>query len=492
MSYYGNRHQSSAPYYGGVHPHYSQPTPQHGLHPPPPPGMPPLPSDQPPPTDLYRFQGDSWRPDGGHNIQQQNEFSFRNNHNGPQYPRESDYYPRPTRSNTYAVNEQRHSRSEGIRHPRQNGHNGGRDDRRDYASNRGRGYRPKPPTADRPLLTFQRGTTPEQLLGMVDDHGSTKRYLPAEDLSDSAEEDMDESDSDENQQITAYGQGLPVSAVAADDQPGTDEPPAKRHAPEPTASAVNEGARVPQWSNPDPYTVLPPPDETQRKKKDVVKLIRKARIVSENMPGAQSQVATNDDFISFGFDDDLAQEQQIEVISDDELSQATGVPGALSGPQQFTHLQNLHGQVSDNAPGADGPLLSADSLGPPPRGDFLAPEQFPVTSRDGRPLPVVDVAPDPDLPAKVLSAPSFTFPKIPPKPIRDAWPPSDVNGALGTRKRTHDDVIKDEPPRPPKRGLTDAQATKGKVIQEWTWKPNSAATPWLVHDHRQTENQGFR
>ena len=441
---------------------------------------------------MYRFQGDSWRPDGRNNIQQQNEFSFRSNHNGPQYPREPDYYPRPTRSNTYAMNEQRQSRSEGIRHPGQNGQNGGRDDPRGYGPNRGRGYRPKPPTADRPLLRFQRGTTPEQLLGMAEDHGSHKRFLPAEDLSDSAEEDMEESDSDQNEHTTADGQEFPVSAEPADGEPETVEPPAKRQAREPTASAVNEGARVPRWSNPDPYTVLPPPDETQRKKKDVVKLIRKARIVSENTPTAQSQVATNDDFISFGFDDDLAQGPQNDIPSDDELTYGNGVSGAPSGPRQFSHSQNLHGQAPTNAPGADGPFLSANSLGPPPSGEFPVPEQLQVTSRDEWPPPDVDAALGPDVAAKVLSAPSFTFPKIPQNPIRDAWPPSDVNAALGTRKRTHDDVNKDEPPRPPKSGLTNAQALKGKVVQEWTWKPNSVATPWLVQDHRQTENQGFR
>lgn len=454
--------------------------------------MPPFPPGPPPPSDIYRFQGDSWRSDGGHNIQQQNEFSFRGNHNGPQYPRDADYYPRPTRSNTYAMNEQRQSRSEGMRGPGQDGRNGSRDDRRGYAPNRGRGYRPRPATADRPLLRFQRGTTPEQLLEMAEDQRGSKRFLPAEDLSDSAEEDMDESESDQYEQTAMNGRTLTVTTEAAEREAGTIEPPAKRQAREPTASAQNEGAHVPQWSNPDPYTVLPPPDETQRKKKDVVKLIRKARIVSENMSRTQSQVATNDDFISFGFDDDLGPEQEDDIPSGNEQKYGKGVPGVRSGPRQFSHLQNLQGQISINAPGTDGPLLSANPLGPPPGRGFPAPDQPQGTSRDDWPPHDVDAAVDPVLPAKLLGQHHISLPNESRKPIRGAWPPIDVDAALGTRKRTHDDAIKDEPPRPPKRGLKDVQAMKGKVVPEWEWKPHSAATPWLVQDHRETENQGFR
>lgn len=57
----------------------------------------------------------------------------------------------------------------------------------------------------------------------------------------------------------------------------------------------------PVWSNPDPYTSLPPGPEVTGKRVDVVKLIRKAR----NEPDDQrASIAEQDDFISFGdFDD---------------------------------------------------------------------------------------------------------------------------------------------------------------------------------------------
>ena len=459
MSYYGNQHQANMSYYGGMHPQSHRPLMQHELPPPPPPpDMPPLPLGPPPPSDTYRFQGDSWRPNGAEqNTYQQNEFAFRNDRNAPQYPRDADYYLRPTRSNTYARNEQRQSQSQGMRYPGQDGHKGGRDERRGYGSFRGRGNRAKTATADRPLLRFQRGTTPEQLAGMVEDPNGAKRFLPAEDISDSGEEDMDQSESDQEQQTPMGGLTSRVSAEVADGDAESMEPPTKKQAREPTADAQTEGASVPRWSNPDPYTVLPPTDETQRKKKDVVKIIRKARIVSENVVNTKSQVATNDDFISFGFGNDLNQEQDEDGVTDDEQEPGKGVPGAPSGPRQFSHLQNLHGQTMLNAPGTNGPVLSANSLGPPPGRDGNSQDQAQNN-------------------------------------LRDEWPPRDVNAALGTRKRTHDDVIKNEPPRPPKRGLKDILALKGKVVREWTWGPESvtSATPWLVQDHRKTEIQGFR
>jgi non-canonical poly(A) RNA polymerase PAPD5/7 len=58
---------------------------------------------------------------------------------------------------------------------------------------------------------------------------------------------------------------------------------------------------VPRWSNPDPYTALPPVDESNRKHKDVVKLIRKARVETASVT---VMAVTNDqDFISFDGDD---------------------------------------------------------------------------------------------------------------------------------------------------------------------------------------------
>ena len=38
------------------------------------------------------------------------------------------------------------------------------------------------------------------------------------------------------------------------------------------------GAARPKWSNPDPYTALPPPEAVGGPKKDIVQVIRKAKV----------------------------------------------------------------------------------------------------------------------------------------------------------------------------------------------------------------------
>jgi non-canonical poly(A) RNA polymerase PAPD5/7 len=64
-----------------------------------------------------------------------------------------------------------------------------------------------------------------------------------------------------------------------------------------------DGNTVPKWSNPDPYTSLPPPSETTGVKKDVVQLIRKAKNQAAEKAVGNNAVAANDDFISFADDD---------------------------------------------------------------------------------------------------------------------------------------------------------------------------------------------
>lgn len=65
----------------------------------------------------------------------------------------------------------------------------------------------------------------------------------------------------------------------------------------------DDGDSVPKWSNPDPYTVLPPPSETG-KKKDFVQLIRKAKVQAAEKSTTSNAVTANDDFISFGDEED--------------------------------------------------------------------------------------------------------------------------------------------------------------------------------------------
>jgi non-canonical poly(A) RNA polymerase PAPD5/7 len=126
-----------------------------------------------------------------------------------------------------------------------------------------------------------RDTTPEFLGGGADSEMlQATKFRNIDDLTDSDEAEMDVSSSPED---------------------GDAEPPRKKQ-----ATAANMLPEKPKWSNPDPYTVLPPIDETQVKRRDFVKMIRKARVVSAAVQGEESKetkpnaVVSNEDFISFG------------------------------------------------------------------------------------------------------------------------------------------------------------------------------------------------
>ncbi|OJJ02874.1 hypothetical protein ASPVEDRAFT_133301 [Aspergillus versicolor CBS 583.65] len=140
----------------------------------------------------------------------------------------------------------------------------------------------RPGTSERPLLRSRRETTPELLVGPESEHAKPgMKFARIENLSDSEEAEMDVS-SDENE-----------------DEDGESRPRKKRavesnNTPVPDTAAESK----PKWSNPDPYTALPPPDETQNKKVDVVKLIRKARLAASEKPAKTDAVVSNEDFIS--------------------------------------------------------------------------------------------------------------------------------------------------------------------------------------------------
>lgn len=138
-----------------------------------------------------------------------------------------------------------------------------------------------PKTAARPLLQSQRETTPEMLGGPnTKEEDTSRKFLSVDDITDSDEAEMDVSSADEDD---SAHHPRKKRVVEVEEQP--------------TASA-------PKWSNPDPYTALPPPDESQNKRRDVVKLIRKARIQSSasQQPEENNAVVSNEDFISLGAD----------------------------------------------------------------------------------------------------------------------------------------------------------------------------------------------
>jgi non-canonical poly(A) RNA polymerase PAPD5/7 len=137
------------------------------------------------------------------------------------------------------------------------------------------------PPSERPLFTQAHLQESSELTFGGD--GAEDKFRNLDDLTDTDETDMEVS-VDSNYE----------------DSHDAEAPPSKR-------SRINEhGDAVeiqPKWSNPDPYTALPPVDQDSRKKTNVVHLIRKARNTAAT--GQKDATASHDDdFISFDFDDE--------------------------------------------------------------------------------------------------------------------------------------------------------------------------------------------
>lgn len=124
--------------------------------------------------------------------------------------------------------------------------------------------------ADRPLLRLTHDEADSVSFADTNTESFSK-FRNLDELTDSDEEAMAQSEDDEE-----------------------DQRRSKRARVETTESDVAPAA--PKWSNPDPYTSLPPSTDATVKRTDVVKLIRKARIDNaRNLENSNHP----DDFISF-------------------------------------------------------------------------------------------------------------------------------------------------------------------------------------------------
>ncbi|KAF2263803.1 hypothetical protein CC78DRAFT_544745 [Lojkania enalia] len=244
-----------------------------------------------PSVSRVSFGGDSYRPGrtNGQNGQQEDgqrnatEFIFSSGRPGPQFPppRLNDANRPPTRPRRSNRGRGPHSSQAPTnrsfnppRGPGQAGRHGGNGIGR-------RALRPFRALAphERPLLQADAASTTELVLGVA--NGSNK-FLDIDDLSEGeAEMDLD-------------------SDKGASDAQHSSHKKARLE-----ANGRADGDSVPKWSNPDPYTVLPPPDETTGKKRDFVALIRKAKKEAAETKAGSNAVTANDDFISFD-DEDLA------------------------------------------------------------------------------------------------------------------------------------------------------------------------------------------
>ncbi|KAJ5683087.1 hypothetical protein N7462_006252, partial [Penicillium macrosclerotiorum] len=144
-------------------------------------------------------------------------------------------------------------------------------------------------TSARPLLRSDKEKTPELLAPESGDKPALK-FASLDALSDSEEAEMDFSDDSDDESRPRKRRAVALDGNNDDVKPS----------PVP-ASAPATTPPPPKWSNPDPYTALPPPDESQHKRVDVVKLIRKARLANtQAQSNEKDAVANNHDFISLG------------------------------------------------------------------------------------------------------------------------------------------------------------------------------------------------
>ncbi|GFP54994.1 hypothetical protein ACSS6W_002912 [Trichoderma asperelloides] len=262
-------------------------------------------------------------------------------------------------------------------------------------------WQPPPHPSERALISGVTTGLPEESVHT----GEGAKFRDLDELSDDDELDMDIS-----------------SRSSLSD---TEEPSKKRVR---TAEADESANAAPKWSNPDPYTALPCPDEATRKKRDVVKLIRKARLEdNSNKPLVSTEA---EDFLSFDLSDEEGEdESDIKVIKASELPPPPPPPSELPPP-------------------------------PPP----------PPASVNNNIEPL-----------------GRGIHSLPNKPAA----PQDRSDPLGSRKRTHDDEII-QPPNYKQFKKPNMRPSKGTLVPNWTPKPNEEPCPWATIDHSATTNMAFR
>lgn len=220
----------------------------------------------------------------------------------------------------------------------------GRGNQRGALGHRTGGFRSKPAHSRAILIEAGRSTTPEQLAGM--NQAGASRFNDADSTGESDAAPMD------------------ISSDSED-----DDAPRKR-----VKTSAQQEAVIPKWSNPDPYTVLPPPESLGAPKKDIVHVIRKAKVGNVQQHSTTNAVKDNVDFISFDFgEDDGGDGKKSRGVAEME-------DGELEDDEDGVEF------VSANTDTAGGTALAPLSLS----SDASSDEAFPVDINEPRPPPPSD------------------------------------------------------------------------------------------------------
>ncbi|KAK3950281.1 hypothetical protein QBC32DRAFT_18854 [Pseudoneurospora amorphoporcata] len=265
-------------------------------------------------------------------------------------------------------------------------------------------------------------------------------YRNVDELSDSDEAEMD---------------------ISGDEADEDAEPSTKRARTTLDQSASDNN--TPKWSNPDPYTALPPEGARERKTKDVVQMIRKARVQT----AAETKTALPndlDEIIMLNSDSD----SDIEVIDEVKPTRKSARDPLPLVPVAATSEDSKVKQPSKK---------TEDKQPEDKQPDDKKPEAgtIDLTGSDG----------------DQYSAPVPTAPSNPPRNLPKTRPTFDdpTPSALGSRKRTHDDEIK--LPHARLKKATRAPVG-GKIQPEWRAVPNQESCPWMrdAEDHSASPTMG--
>ena len=152
----------------------------------------------------------------------------------------------------------------------------------------------------------------------------------------------------------------------SDDSNSDGEQPAKKRA---KVEEVSKATEAPKWSNPDPYTALPPPDPSNRKKKDVVQLIRKARVEAEESKDDAPAPAL-DEFISFASSSEESEEEKASEAENRATRRERREEARIRRDEERAQREEEPAQRGDRRsdPLGSRKRTADDEIKPPPQG----------------------------------------------------------------------------------------------------------------------------
>lgn len=166
--------------------------------------------------------------------------------------------------------------------------------------------------SDRPLLASRR-RSPEA--ATIRATSVRNKFRDVEDLTDTDETEMEISGSEED-----------------------SDPPRKRA----RLDAEDAPQTSSRWSNPDPYTSLPPIDGNERKVKDVVKLIRKARNTGDGLDSKPASHFEDQDFISFDIENEWSDNlAPLDGPSEPKMDRRSNTASVLGKRKRSEQLDNF-------------------------------------------------------------------------------------------------------------------------------------------------------